>query len=1777
LEKYALPQLKAMGFELETENKDGRIYLRPKQLQLNNLPLSAQAVGDGQLNLQLAGHTRFSVDANGLNARLDNVPANGSSNVRGAERSPAAGEAPDSIKGHFKAGLNYDPRANRLDTQVVLTGGEAELHLDREELAKVPFLPADARKLAGDTVDGKLRLQGSYRTVNGSEHEGSLQGQVEITNKQGDETTDVFSRFRTKASQRDPNLAVNLSAVDVRHTKPGQEIRVRAESGKASTGAKGPDLSLQRVKAQAKLGKDQLAKIRKMLDEQHLGSAQLKAALQAVGITPAQLKILTEGNDEQIGKLLSSSQLAKKIQQAMVSVEAESAQVSQGAKSVEVKGQGLRFEGEAGDGKQTKVSFHGQASQATGEVTVKNDTIGDVQVQAQQAEVRTEIRSQGPEGSVEASTRLQATEVQLGTQGEDISLAAHGGTGSGEARVRTARGGSFDLSAQLDGLETSRKDGKLDVSAESASGRASLGTAGGSHVSAEAAVKRLSFSQQGEGQWVLSAPEASSKASLEVQVGQLRKLVEQLGAEAVARLAKEKNPAKNQTLLERAGLTSDEIQRASELLARPEIKGLLANDDLVKALQAGHTIQVEVSTAGNLTASEAPGQGLQAESKGTVKATGRMRDAQGRTRISGEADLGKTTTRTRDGKISVSSPQVQTRAQGLREDGSTFAETSGHAADLEASLGEQNEVRTGAAGAELIYESSDGTKVDASVQVKSFGFQQQGKGKWVLSIPEHSSRAEVQLQVTELQHLVKKLGSQAVSRLASERSPESLKAALEKAGLPQDKAQKAANLLWRPELRSLLATSEFANALEKGQSIKIEVSSQGNVEMSGSAGQGVHLDAKGKVDASASLDDAQGQSLLSGKLAADEVRTRVDKGELSISSPETEVVLEGHRSDGSVFAVLNGKVEDLKARLGAKRSELTAGPANVELSAQTTLDAEKIKEVQNLLTDFKDELVERLRKLGLSREQFEQILNAFGREQLEALLKSFKPGSIANLSEDLGMSKEQIDQMLSLLNDQSFQKLVEDFFSLSELLNDSKAQIHLKADAKGGSWSSADDRMLAELRGITSKLEVQTQHEHGSGTLQVEASEDSLRYRHGPDEQRVEWGAYSATASGAIQDHDGQRRSEGKLNMHGGQGQIGRTGDVITSSSEAIALEGQLKQQSRDGSSGTVDGKVGIGGFTSERNVKTPETAHVNVRDIKASAQGEVNDAQAKQHISGSVDAHMGRLDAQPQGMQAQDSGLDARVQSDRDFGKGQTAEGEARLRLGAEQMSSSERDGVQVPLTTFEGSGEARLSRDGKLKSSMKFDGRDGEITDLHAQDGKVTIGHVGAEVGTDLQTPMVHGQMQGQLKIDGVESTPDKTTAQGFALDEINGTFKIKTDRLIKLVSNNKDAKAILETISSRWDQRGAKPGVPNIFTSDELTLQVDKTSWRGDARDGNALKGGSTITGHLRLPDVNTRLARGVIDLELKNISLADTPDARTQVEVAGTVDFKPNQPEFNQSVQSLVETHMKSIGVDLKPQVTFERGEFRVKIDRWFVDGLISVDFEGDKIQIRIDKARLLGFISAKGLASSFAESKLNNYMLDLTRKDETLTLSLSEFSEQLLHKDNLQIQRVETRPDNSIQIKFAYTDTPAYNQAYAQRQQDRLDKMLFRDPRNNKPRSKDQIEDMVEELEPVRLRAIFQQGSPAQLRRILEAVGNDYDDILRKVMENEPNLNRYPVANRAVMAAYLASDKGFLESVDSKEKGHIRRLISSLASGERAVFDRALSPEERARIQKQLKK
>lgn len=1561
LTEYALPQLKAMGFEMEIEKRDNRIYLKPKSMEVNQVPLSAQGEAGGQIKLNLEGRVHFSVGPDGLRARLDQVPVSGSSNPAGAlaiaDLDTQGQLAPDALDTHLQVGLNYHPDQQKLDSQVIVKASTAVMDLTAAELERIPYLPTDLKQLAGDHLRLQLQTQGAYRTINGQPQAGNLQGQISATRRQGDQITDVFSRFKANGLQ-----AASLSAVDIRHQRAGEQFRVRAEQGRVTvpTPAATPhppkspkaqaipaalELELHQVSSQADLKGPLLERLKGYLRGPQPVALQLQSALKQMGIQPKDLAVLSQGSDQEIADLLSTKRLADKIEQAFVSLDAERV-VIKAAAQLGVEAQGLTVSGRAGNSTNTRIQGQGQIESLSSEI----DTASlDLTVTARQANLQAEIGQSQGTANTKGKASLQATELNLEASQGSLSAAARHTDFDASIELNSSSGTVLKAAGKLEQIDAQvnvhADDQELQLKAQSGQGQVSYRAAGGSQISSDLKLQDLDLKQNAQREWTLTADNIDAQSRLTVDMGELR-----------------------------------------QLLARTDREKLVS--------------------------------------------------------------------------------------------------------------------------------------------------------------------------------------------LAQSESPEALSAGL--ASLDTETAEMASRLLKRPELHQLLASSELLNALEAGQTIRVELASQGTLHASDSQADGFQLKAQLDHQAQARLENATGQVLIQGDAQLD-TAIQVSGSENQVLSTDLQAHLTGFRPDGSVFGTAQARLTDLKAQLGPALS-LETGAIHAEASANTHLDPETMAHLQDALGEFRDQILTHVAKLGLNRQQFEQILQAFGKQQLDSLIKAFKTENLGALSADLGLSSDQVNKTLALLNDAPFQKLVQDFFEYSNLLSGSELNSGLQVDAKNSSWSQADQKLLAEINGIQGRFSAQTENAQGQGHLQVDLSQQQVRYQRSEQGEALDWQPFDIRATGDLAAKTGSRSIEANAQLRTQAGQITRNEREISSRIDGLEIKAGGHQRQTDGSTADAQAGLSTGQIRSSRHLEQPDSAQMQIKNLGLSGKSEFNDTLSRQNGAGSASLTIEELELRPDQMEAQKTRLEAelrtrQLQGNQGLSEDQAkASATARFQIETDSLNSSPEAGFQTPELRVAGRLDTRLqSKQDEAITRMGVEVKSGSFQDLKAQGGEVSVDKIEAEIEGTARTPFVRGTAQGHLNVQGFQSNQTESRAAGFQFDQVNAKLHLDTDRLRDLLATSPDALAILTTVSERLVARQtAENKGDTIFSNPEVTLDIDQASLKGDASDGNALSGGQSLTAHLRVPDLQTQMGSGVLDLTLHDLTLAE--GQRPEAHVSGLFEFKPKQPAFDVGVQALFDQSLKEAGMDLRPEVHFKNGKFEVKIDRWYVEGLVSLDFEGDQIKMTVDKAKLLHFLSAKGLAARFTESQLNHYLLDISRKGESMNLSLNEFSEQLLHKDNLQIQAVETRPNNTIGVRFAYTDTPAYNAGFKQRQQSKIEERLFQDPTSGQARSDGKLEDLLEDLAPVRLRSIFQQASPTQLRKMLAAVGNDYDNITRSVLADRNQFSRYPVANKAIMSAYLASSAGFLERVDSDEKELIKALYNGLSPSEKQTFQQALQSEEWQRVQ-----
>ncbi len=1560
LRDYALPKLRAMGFDMSIERKDDRIYLRPRQLTVKNVPLAAAQGSQGELELKLAGHTRFKASANGLSATFDQVEVNGSSGVHANAAVPDA--APDTVKGRIEAGLNYNVQKGQLDTEVVIKDTVAELSLDAREMEEQLYLPRSLAQKAGDHLQAKLHLEGSYRTLNGTEHKGSVHGFIELDSQ--DKELSAYGRFKTGIGES--RLAVSALGIN-----SGETARIQAQQGRVAF-EKSPTIDLNGVQASARFREEGpdglLTQVKDVLNGPQPIALQFRSLLTHAGLTSEQMDMLAQGREAELTHLLSSKSWLERLEKAVVQVQSDHLQLSQEGDTLKVRGEnirgtvlGLEKDGAENGTAQTQAKVTASARRAEFSLGPEGQ---ELTAEALEADMQMKMVGDTPEtqGTVTANARLQAPESGFKRTSEGVELTFKDSTAHGDIQARSVSGPEIRLSGDAREMDLTLTDQDLDIQAETIEGRAAYVSEGGSQAVLEADGTQVQLTQNNAGEWQLKVPDARARLQIDVDLKELRTLMKGFDMDALA------------------------------------------------------------------------------------------------------------------------------------------------------------------------------------------------------DLPVKGSQADME------QHLTR-------------------------AGMSPGHAKRAASLLWKPELRQLFQKSDFYQALKDARKLSITTDFDGDLQMQArqkaSGGQAVTATGQSHVNADFSLSRASGAdakedphpTVVAGNAQAD-VTLNTQNDATQLRTPELKVNARAFRPDGSQFGELTARAEALEAELSLAKQEVSSGEISGNVNFESQLDAAKIEQIQLLLQDFRDDLLTRLDALGLNRQQLENVLQAFGKNQLEALFKAFKPEDVAAISGDLGLNERQIGQLMQVLNQEPFQKLVQNLFEYSELLTDAKASFSVDFESQSGSWSRSDQQMMAQLHQLTVRARAESQKAEGSGTLDTTWTQEQVSYgqTHGQNQNsaRLDWGQQRLQAEGRLKrEANAQHQAESfgvDMTLDNAGGHLSREGKELTSQIQKTESTTTLRQQQRDGSDAALEVKAGFEDLSTRRDAEDSMV----MQGFSLGAKGHLNDVTQQAHIRGEGQLDIQQMRVNPEQVTTEQLGLSGELTSQRRSGDN-VAVGQGRVNLQAAEASSSEKDGVHVPSANFDVeinthlAQQAQRAQQGDAQqvaphASMSFRAEQGELNNLRAHEGEVTFDRMNAALDQQLKAPMARGGLQGELSVENYRSKDKVQQASAFQVDQINGKVYVKTEHLKTLLSRSEDARNVLETLSKRWANT---TDAPQLFTNDEITLEVSEGQWQGDNADGNAFNPGQNLRARLNLPDLETRLGSTKVQLELNNLKLDST--SQTEIELQGTATFKPRQPEFNQSVQALLDRSLKAAGLKLKPEVHFVNGKFEVKIDRWYVDGLVNIDFNQDNIEISVDRAKLLHFMSAKKLAARLSESQINNYLMEVEREGNVLNLSLNEFSESLLHKDNLQIQSLTTEK-NTLTAHFAYTDTKAYNQAYRQRQQEKLENRLFNDV-SGQARSRRELGNRVEDLSPTTLRRVLKSGSPRQLDRMLLAAGGDADNLVRKALGNGGELKDYPVGNRAILAAYLARDRGLFERVDSQEKALIGKILEGLSVEEHRRFKAQITEAAYAKIQK----
>jgi hypothetical protein len=1294
---------------------------------------------------------------------------------------------------------------------------------------------------------------------------------------------------------------------------------------------------------------------------------------------------------------------------------------------------------------------------------------------------------------------------------------------------------------------------------------------------------------QAQGQKIKARSESGSvQAGSELQVRLYNAQGEaQLNATNL-QLIQQQLQAGNQQLLgalQKAGLNDSLVQRLTHG-SRSDLSSLLKNEALTGPLQQALVAlkadrwQIDIDAQGART--QAHNVSATATAQGTTGANLNA-SVQART-LSADSTQGAT----------VQAEEVALKASAQSADGSVQAEAEGQArraqvgevvstqdTTLTARLTQQGEgpqtiLSAGVSGGDLRLDqegltaeaiqaearakvdNGQGNQGEASLDLRQVRAARKPDGSWVLATPDATTKVTLDTTLPRLQEMARNLGPEGLDKLLKNPDPAALRSGLEAAGLSAAQSRQAASILSHPRMRELVATSDFAQALQQSERIQIEASAQTRIDAGQDASGNLQVNATGNSVTGIQLQGPENQTVVAATARTEGLSVTHAQGETDITAAQAGAEAHGYRLDGSEFAAVAAKARDVKLELEAKRQQLTTGEASLNADIDTVLKAEKIAKIQEVLVEVKDRIQERLQSFGLSKQQFENLISAFGRDQLAKLFTSASREDIESLSKEFGISHSQLNRVMELMNDQQFQQMLEDVHGFSSMLNDAQLSGQLNLTAANTRWTHQDNQMVMQARQLAADLRLSTGHADGQMNARIQGTQAETTVTLKTDGSQTTWGQGTASLDLKATNAAGHvLTAEAQLNQAAGSFARTVTGDEQLDFN-GLEVTGEIRshQPERDANLRATGGIERI----QAARIQGQDTLRLDGSKVSGTAR--VNDARQQSVVE--ADVQMKRLDSAPEqvSIQGLEVGGDVRARiRDQENNESRYTVGRTQARTGFESLNVKAGE-AQIAGIHMEGKTEASLFDKDTRNLHLAAEMNNGQITTITGREGHVDIQGVTADISASATTPVGQGQVSGQVSVDSMQAQDGQITSEGFALDAINGKVRVKTDKMRQMLESSPAALHIMDTLSKNWaDKHRARTAGANIFENDTLTLQIDK------GRIAN-----ENLTGRLTLPDLKTRLGDAQLDIQLQRLDFSQA--AKPQVEVSGKAHFQPKQPDFAIGVNNLLKDQFKAWGLpELNTSVSLEKGEFKVKIDRWFADGLIKVGFENDQMQLTLDKAKFLRFLSVRGLVTNQVAQRLDRQMIGFNQDDNRLNIALNDLTEQILTRDNLRIQGVKLGRDNRFEIDFAYTDTESYNRSASQRRATRLDERLLTDTRTGKARSNDDLENVVEDMSAPQLRTIFRDGTPAQLRRVLQSVGNDYDNILRKLLTEEKKMSDYPVANRAIMAAWLAHDGGFLESVDAREKQLIQQIATSLKASERTAFWATLNGDEQKRLRR----
>lgn len=241
----------------------------------------------------------------------------------------------------------------------------------------------------------------------------------------------------------------------------------------------------------------------------------------------------------------------------------------------------------------------------------------------------------------------------------------------------------------------------------------------------------------------------------------------------------------------------------------------------------------------------------------------------------------------------------------------------------------------------------------------------------------------------------------------------------------------------------------------------------------------------------------------------DKIDTALAEGQLPVNQRSqaqamgVDATVRTTLADGTVTGAVDLHADRLTARFNERRTDIDAVGLTGTAKGRLTLTPQDLDDIRTQLASYKTWIGDKLKTLGLSQDQFDQILNVSSRENLQSLLSSATPQKISDFANQLGISETQTRQLSQFLNTPSLQKAVDDMFRLTAALNEN-ATVAGGANFSIGSlgWTQTDQASLLSLKNVTAGASLSSTNPDGQrAEASVTASAAAVTGEIGPDGQ----------------------------------------------------------------------------------------------------------------------------------------------------------------------------------------------------------------------------------------------------------------------------------------------------------------------------------------------------------------------------------------------------------------------------------------------------------------------------------------------------------------------------------------------------------------------------------------------------------------------------------------------------------------------------------------------------